>query len=94
MSRHGLPAEARVLPAPRVQNRGRKERVAVTEVAGAAAAERLLAGRDLPTALVTCNDRVTVGILLTLRSRGVRVPQPCRSSVTTTPGSRAWARPR
>jgi DNA-binding LacI/PurR family transcriptional regulator len=74
MSRHGLSAEILVLPAEPVRGRGRTERVAVTEVAGAAAAERLLAEKDLPTALVTYNDRVAVGILLTLRSRGVRVP--------------------
>jgi DNA-binding LacI/PurR family transcriptional regulator len=70
-----LSAETRGLSATSVRARGEEGEPAVTEVAGAAAAERLLGEKDLPTALVTYNDRVAVGILLTLRSRGVRVPQ-------------------
>ena len=46
-----------------------------TEEAGVAAAHALLARSELPTAVVTHNDMMAIGLLLTLRAQGVRVPQ-------------------
>ncbi|MFE5704324.1 LacI family DNA-binding transcriptional regulator [Rhodococcus koreensis] len=63
MRGHGLDRQVRVLPA------------ANTEEAGAALALRLLDEGDLPTALVAYNDMVAIGLILTLRGRGVSVPK-------------------
>ncbi|WP_232660807.1 LacI family DNA-binding transcriptional regulator [Pseudonocardia sp. TRM90224] len=45
------------------------------EAAGAAAARRMLDAGDLPTAVVTANDRSAIGVLDVLLRAGVRVPQ-------------------
>ena len=45
-----------------------------TETIGIRAAEALLDGADLPTAVVAFNDRTAVGLLDTLARRGVDVP--------------------
>ncbi|WP_432511507.1 LacI family DNA-binding transcriptional regulator [Kineococcus sp. SYSU DK001] len=57
---HGLPA--RVLPS------------GFTQLAGATAAQRLLAEPDLPTAVIAANDPCAAGVLATLTSAGVDVP--------------------
>ncbi|MEQ3552770.1 LacI family DNA-binding transcriptional regulator [Pseudonocardia nematodicida] len=57
-----LCAEARVLPG------------AYDEAAGIAAARLLLAGDELPTAVLAGNDRCALGLLDTLRRAGVEVP--------------------
>jgi DNA-binding LacI/PurR family transcriptional regulator len=62
MAAHGLGAHARVLA-------GRP-----TEEAGVEAARQLLAEGERPTAVLTHNDQVAFGLLLTLRQRGVGVP--------------------
>jgi DNA-binding LacI/PurR family transcriptional regulator len=45
-----------------------------TEAAGARAAQTLLAGDELPTAVITFNDRCAVGLLDALSRAGVAVP--------------------
>lgn len=45
-----------------------------TEAAGVAAAEQLLAGKTLPTAVIAGNDRMAIGLLDALRRAGVDVP--------------------
>jgi DNA-binding LacI/PurR family transcriptional regulator len=62
MAAHGLAAHARVLPAH------------PTEEAGVQAARRLLDRGELPTAVLTHNDQIALGLLLTLRQRGIAVP--------------------
>lgn len=62
MRRCGLDERARVLLGDQ------------TEADGVRAAEKLLAGGPLPTAVVTFNDRSAVGLLDTLTRAGVRVP--------------------
>jgi DNA-binding LacI/PurR family transcriptional regulator len=62
MRHHGL-AGGRVLPGGGV------------EAAGAAAARALLAEPELPTAVITANDRCAIGLLDVFVRAGVRVPQ-------------------
>ncbi|GAA4847364.1 LacI family DNA-binding transcriptional regulator [Saccharopolyspora rosea] len=63
MREHGLDEHVRVISA------------APTEESGIEVATGLLDGDDpLPTAILAHNDLIAVGLLLTLRSRGVRVP--------------------
>jgi DNA-binding LacI/PurR family transcriptional regulator len=62
MRHHGL-AGGRVLPGGGV------------EAAGAAAAWALLAEPELPTAVITANDRCAIGLLDVFVRAGVRVPQ-------------------
>jgi DNA-binding LacI/PurR family transcriptional regulator len=47
---------------------------APTEEAGISAARRMLDGDELPTAVLTHNDQMALGLLLTLRQHGVDVP--------------------
>jgi len=58
----GLEACVRVLPG------------GMTEQAGAAVAEDLLAAGDLPTAVVGFNDRAALGVIDVFIRRGVRIP--------------------
>jgi DNA-binding LacI/PurR family transcriptional regulator len=46
-----------------------------TEEAGVAAAERLLAARELPTAVFAANDLVAIGLIDRLAQHGVRIPE-------------------
>ncbi|MCE3554877.1 LacI family transcriptional regulator [Pseudonocardia sp. RS11V-5] len=62
MAAHGFGGRARVLPG------------AYHEDAGIAAAQALLAGPELPTAVLAANDRCALGLLDTLRRNGVDVP--------------------
>ncbi len=62
MRRCGLDGQVRVLAGDQ------------TEAAGVRAAEALLAGGPLPTAVVAFNDRSAVGLLDTLTRAGIRVP--------------------
>jgi DNA-binding LacI/PurR family transcriptional regulator len=63
MAARGLRAHVRVLSGP------------PTEEAGIAAARRILDGRELPTAVLTHNDQIAFGLLLTLRQHGIGVPE-------------------
>ncbi|MET0886957.1 MAG: LacI family DNA-binding transcriptional regulator [Mycetocola sp.] len=45
-----------------------------TENAGAAAVKQLLAGAELPTAVVCANDRIAIGVLDGLRRAGIDIP--------------------
>ena len=62
MREQGLAARTRVLPGD------------FTEQAGVAAAERLLAGGELPTAVFAANDLVAAGTLDRLEEAGLQVP--------------------
>jgi DNA-binding LacI/PurR family transcriptional regulator len=62
MKAHGLADRARVLPG------------AYHEDAGIAAANTLLAEQAPPTAVLAGNDRAALGLLDTLRRRGIDVP--------------------
>ena len=62
MRRHGLAEHVRILPG------------GLTEEHGDAAAQTLLAGDTLPTAVLAFNDRCAVGVLDTLIRSGVNVP--------------------
>jgi DNA-binding LacI/PurR family transcriptional regulator len=62
MRRHGVAGEILVLPGDH------------TEAAGMGAARTLLSGDDLPTAVVTFNDQVAVGLLDGLARADVTVP--------------------
>lgn len=46
----------------------------LTESAGKAAAETLIAAGELPTAVVAGNDRIVIGLLDALRRSGIDVP--------------------
>lgn len=62
MRRHGLAGQLRIITGD------------CTEEAGARAAQALLEGQDLPTAVVAANDRSAIGLLDTLVRAGVDVP--------------------
>ena len=62
MQRHGLDADAAILPG------------GLTEDDGAAAARALLDARPAPTAVTVFNDRCATGVLDVLRRAGVAVP--------------------
>ncbi|MER7786804.1 LacI family DNA-binding transcriptional regulator [Streptomyces sp. NPDC097640] len=62
MRGHGLESRARVLPGD------------YTELSGSGAARALLAGGELPTAVVAGNDQCAIGLLVELRRAGVDVP--------------------
>ncbi|MBL0885227.1 LacI family DNA-binding transcriptional regulator [Myceligenerans indicum] len=62
MAAHGLSDRARVLDGE------------ADEESGSAAAAKLLAEGALPTAVLTHNDMTAFGLLVTLRTQGVRVP--------------------
>jgi DNA-binding LacI/PurR family transcriptional regulator len=62
MDELGLSREAAVIPGD------------FTEVAGVRGAERLLEGKELPTAVFAANDLVAAGVLDRLEDAGVRVP--------------------
>ncbi|WP_188549934.1 LacI family DNA-binding transcriptional regulator [Sediminivirga luteola] len=63
MDRHGRTGDAEVVPSP------------LTEEGGYAAAQRLLARTDRPTAVVCVNDRCAFGVLETFVRGGLRVPE-------------------
>jgi DNA-binding LacI/PurR family transcriptional regulator len=62
MAAHGLGAHARALVGQ------------PTEESGVAVAQQVLAADSLPTAIVTHNDMIAFGLLLTLREAGIAVP--------------------
>lgn len=62
MRKHGLGDQVQVISG------------AATEQAGIEAARRVLSGDPMPTAILTHNDMIAVGLLLTLRAHGVAVP--------------------
>ncbi|ADI12643.1 transcriptional regulator, LacI family protein [Streptomyces bingchenggensis BCW-1] len=62
MRRHGLDAQIRILHGDH------------TEEAGDRGGRHLLGGGDLPTAVVTFNDRSAIGVLTAFRGAGVGVP--------------------
>jgi DNA-binding LacI/PurR family transcriptional regulator len=62
MREYGLSERARVIPGD------------FTEEAGKAAARQLLAEHALPTAVLTANDLVAVGLMAGLQSAGLKVP--------------------
>lgn len=62
MTTHGLADQAHVLGGH------------ADEESGVAAATALVAGKSLPTAVLTHNDTTAFGLLLTLRMRGIDVP--------------------
>jgi DNA-binding LacI/PurR family transcriptional regulator len=62
MDELGLAREAMVIPGD------------FTEAAGVRGAERLLGGKELPTAVFAANDLVAAGVLDRLEDAGVRVP--------------------
>lgn len=62
MRRHGLAEHVRIIPG------------GLTEASGDAAAQTLLEGDTLPTAVLAFNDRCAVGVLDTLIRSGVSVP--------------------
>jgi len=62
MATHGLGAHAQVLPGH------------PTEEAGVEAARRVLGRAELPTAILTHNDQMAFGLLITLRQNGIAVP--------------------
>jgi DNA-binding LacI/PurR family transcriptional regulator len=62
MAGHGLSPRARVLTG------------SPTEEAGVEAARRLLEEDALPTAVLTHNDQIAFGLLITLRQHGIAVP--------------------
>lgn len=62
MRRHGCGDHIRIIPGDH------------TEQAGTRAAQTLLAGSNLPTAVMTSNDRCAVGVLDALARLGVKVP--------------------
>jgi DNA-binding LacI/PurR family transcriptional regulator len=71
------PRRAGYLKAMEATGRGRHARVLhgdFTEEAGEAAAERLLAERRLPTAVIASNDLAAVGLIDRLEQDGLRVP--------------------
>lgn len=63
MRRHGRTGDSEVVPSP------------LTEEGGYAAAQRLLARADRPTAVVCVNDRCAFGVLETFVRGGLRVPE-------------------
>jgi DNA-binding LacI/PurR family transcriptional regulator len=63
MRRRGLDARSRILPGDH------------TESAGISAAEVLLRQDELPSAVITFNDRSAVGLLDALTRAGIRVPE-------------------
>ncbi|MFG2963257.1 MULTISPECIES: LacI family DNA-binding transcriptional regulator [unclassified Streptomyces] len=62
MRRHGLDTHIRIRPGD------------LTEEAGARVGRQLIDADELPTAVVTFNDRSAIGMLTTLRGAGVDVP--------------------
>lgn len=64
-TRHGITADASIVTAGE------------TEDAGAHAAERLLEGGALPTAILAFNDRCALGAMDALARHGMRVPEDC-----------------
>jgi DNA-binding LacI/PurR family transcriptional regulator len=62
MAAHGLGAQAQALGGQ------------PTEESGVVVAQQVLAADSLPTAIVTHNDMIAFGLLLTLREAGIEVP--------------------